>query len=157
MKFILQSLAINQSNTAESKIQAFSRLKDGWSYSEGIAFDESVISLSLELLRECNERGLLRTNAFPGLNGEILLVVYCKKDSLEFTVEPDCTITFCRDVDGAGEPILGLSFQDAVERIAIARQEEECGRRAGRSSVKFTSDVIYGSEHGLAGFVSEPP
>jgi hypothetical protein len=126
MRFILEPFALNLASATESKIQAFSRLKDGWSYSEGISFNDTVILQALALLRECSDLGFFKTNAFPGLNGEILLVVYRKNDSLEFTVEPDGTFTFCRDVAGSGEPILGLSFEDAIERIVEARQEEEC-------------------------------
>ncbi|MBA7696828.1 hypothetical protein ES703_105480 [subsurface metagenome] len=40
-----------------------------------------------------------RTNAFPGLRGQVLVTVYRGNQYLEFSVEPDGTVAFLHEVD----------------------------------------------------------
>lgn len=51
----------------------FKNLKEGWCYTEGVLFQDSIIEKALVLLENVNK--LCKTNAFPGINSEIELSI----------------------------------------------------------------------------------
>ena len=111
----------------EDKIQAFGHFRAGWSHAEGVPFARLVIEQAAGLAQLSNKLGL-RTDAFPGLDGEIMVVIYRKNYAIELTVEVDGTVTFYRDDDNDsdGEPEHGLTLDQAVSRIVTLQLEEEC-------------------------------
>ena len=100
------------------KIREFGELSSGWHYGEGGPIDEKVIRSAVEINDEALNESLWLTDAFPGVNGEIVVTVYWEKECLEFTIETDGTVSFVleRDrVDVSSED--GLSLDRAKDRI----------------------------------------
>lgn len=83
----------------ERKIESFQTKQYGWHYGEGVAFERATIDRAISLHREVLCQGSFRTNAFPGLRGQVLVTVYHGNDYLEFSVEPDGTVAFLHEVD----------------------------------------------------------
>ena len=81
------------------KIMAFRRLTDGWHYGEGYHVDESVVNTALELHKRILSLGLYETDAFPGIEGNIVLTVYSGTECLEFTLMSNGNIQYCRERD----------------------------------------------------------
>ncbi len=107
------------------KILGFKSLKKGWHFGEGIPPEESRLTQSIELNREAVNLGFLRTNAFPGVDGEIRVTVYHQKHYLEFTIETDDTVTYIHEVDNQEiEYETGLSFEEAKGKIKAFREKE---------------------------------
>ena len=100
------------------KIRSFKQLKKGWSYGEGVPFKDSMLNDAISLIREANVAGFYRTNAFPGLNGEVMCTIYHKEHYLEFSIEIDGSVVFCRE-DGDDEVCYQekLSLNDAKQNL----------------------------------------
>ena len=79
----------DMSFTTEDKIKGFKNLEKGWHYGRGIKFSDKVINQSLELLEAINLAGYSRTDAFPGLDGEIELAIYNNDVYCVITLESD--------------------------------------------------------------------
>jgi len=62
--------------------------------------------------------GLLETDAFPGLNGEVMFTVYANDHYLEFALEADGAVAFCHEE--ADREVCyreGLSFEEARAKL----------------------------------------
>lgn len=100
------------------KIQSFSNFTQGWSFGEGVSFTPTILLKATQLIKTAHALGFTETDAFPGLNGEVMVTIYLGADYWEFTLEPDETITFAYEKDD--ETILyeeGLPFEFAVSSI----------------------------------------
>jgi len=109
----------------ESKIRGFAELTHGWHYGEGVAFDDSILADAISLSREATRLAFFETDAFPGLSGEARFTIYLDDDYLEFTVEPDRSVTFCHET--GGEQVCyqeGLSLQSAKATMREFGAEE---------------------------------
>lgn len=71
------------------KIRGLRRLKSGWHYGEGVAFDDSEINLALQIVDDAVKQGYMKTDVFPALDGEILLTFYEHEYCVEVTVRKD--------------------------------------------------------------------
>lgn len=75
------------------KIESFSTFRNGWNYNEGIKFDLDTINLALKLNNEIiNNKEIDKTDAFPGLDGDIRIVIYSDMYYLEFTIRKTSNI-----------------------------------------------------------------
>jgi hypothetical protein len=98
----------------EEKIHSFRDLEDGWHYGEGVHFQQSTLDSAIFLNQQAIKLALFETDAFPGVNGEVMVAIYLDEHYLEFILEPDGTVTFCRERED--EEVLyrdGLSLQEA--------------------------------------------
>lgn len=80
------------------KIKSFKDFKDGWNYGEGVEFKESTIEEGIKLINLINnifKEFDFKINCFPGINGEIEIVVYLSDYVLDLFVEEYDRITFC--------------------------------------------------------------
>jgi hypothetical protein len=91
------------SSTIE-KIQSFGDFNQGWSFGEGGPFAPSILLKAMQLIKTAHALGFAETDAFPGLNGEVMVTIYLGADYWEFTIEPDETITFAFEKND--EPIV---------------------------------------------------
>ena len=110
----------------ERKLQEFKNLQNGWHYGEGVSFQQAIIDNTISLHQEAIRLTLFETNAFPGLNGEIMLAIYSGVHYLEFTLEPDDSVTFYREKDN--EEICyqeELSLDKAKVKIEQFKKEQE--------------------------------
>ncbi|MBM3301840.1 MAG: hypothetical protein FJY85_18050 [Deltaproteobacteria bacterium] len=122
----------------ERKIKSFRGLKHGWHYGEGEPIEEEILGDAISLFREATRLAFFETDAFPGLNGEIRVTIYLHDHYLEFTVEPDRSVTFHREM--AHQEVCHeehLSLNAAKARIADFRAD-----RAWNTSDSSTSDIM---------------
>ncbi len=103
-------------DNATIKIASFRDLLPGWNFGEGVAPAERIIELATRLNAEAAVHGFEKSNAFPGSSGEIHLCFMIGKESVEFTINPDESITCAIEFDGAKIRYdEGLSFEDAMQ------------------------------------------
>ena len=101
-----------------AKILGFAELPVGWHYGGGVPPAETTITAALKLNREAEASGFDKTNAFPGIEGEIQVTAYLGALCLEFTIERDGGITFVKEQDDqelAYES--GLTLEEAMGRL----------------------------------------
>jgi fumarate hydratase class II len=99
----------------KDKILGFKKLKEGWCYTEGVIFKDAVIEKALVLL---DIIGNHKTNAFPGINGEIELNIYKKAHFLEITIEPNELVTCVCEINN--EELFykeNLTWEEAIEQV----------------------------------------
>lgn len=105
-------------NSTIEKIQSFGNFTQGWSFGEGVPFAPSILLKAMQLIKTAHALGFADTDAFPGLNGEVMVTIYWGQDYWEFTIEPDETITFAYEKND--ETIIyeeGLPFEFAISSI----------------------------------------
>ena len=78
------------SHITEKKIQSFKELESGWHYGEGVSIKQSVLDNAILLNQEAINQAFYETDAFPGLNGEVMVTIYSGEHYLEFTLEASC-------------------------------------------------------------------
>ncbi len=102
-------------DNATIKIASFRELLPGWNFGEGVAPTERVIELATKLNAEAAVHGFDKSDAFPGINGEILLLFVIGEESVELTIESDESITCVVEFGSVEtERDEGLSFEDAI-------------------------------------------
>lgn len=102
----------------ERKLEQFANLAEGWHYGEGRAIDAASLERALSFNQEAIRTITPETDAFPGLNGEVVFTAYPTDHYLEFTFEPDGTVIFCHEE--ADREICyeeGLPLQEAKARL----------------------------------------
>jgi hypothetical protein len=85
--------------TTMMKIQSFENLALGWNYGEGGPIDPSVIRGAISILLKFSLTGLTDTDAFPGINGEVMVTAYERDHYLEAIVESNGSISVTYDVN----------------------------------------------------------
>ncbi|MBI2433661.1 MAG: hypothetical protein HYV26_12415 [Candidatus Hydrogenedentes bacterium] len=83
------------------KILALGHLKAGWRFGEGDPASPEAFATALALLDTVVGRGFDETDAFPGVNGEVVLTVYFQDRCLEFVVAARNDIDVTWEVGGA--------------------------------------------------------
>ena len=81
------------------KTRAFRRLKVGWHYGEGYSFDENVLRKAVKLHEHALLLGFYETDAFPGIDGSVILTFYDGPECLEFTLTPSGNMQYRREID----------------------------------------------------------
>lgn len=100
------------------KINSFRNYVKGWSFGEGQAFNNKIVEKAIDLVKFSSHCGFREMDAFPGLNGEIMVTLYFAQEYWEFTIEPNESVTFVYECDD--EVILykeKLKFKNILERI----------------------------------------
>lgn len=106
------------------KIRSFKRLLEGWHYGKGVPPTNAAIEQALKLNSGALSSGFLKTDAFPGIDGEILVAVYYGEWYLEFTLEANMSVTFVAEKNREEvEYVEGLSVEDALNKIAQYREK----------------------------------
>lgn len=104
--------------TTIAKIESFAHLAEGWSYGEGRPLSEKVLDRATQLAKSASTLGFHETDAFPGVDGEVMVTVYRDNEYWEFTLHPTDTITFAYEKD---ERTLvyeeGLPFEFAISLL----------------------------------------
>jgi len=104
--------------TTLEKILSFAHFKPGWSYGEGIGFAQNTLHKAIQLAKTAHTLGFQETDAFPGLNGEVMVTVYQGNEYWEFTLLPAETITFVYERDDKTVTYEeGLPFEFAVSLL----------------------------------------
>jgi hypothetical protein len=79
---------------------------------------DDVLETAMLLNCEAGIRGFTKTNAFPGISGEVQVTIYHGEHYLEFTIEPNGSITFVYE-ENDEEKVYeeDLSFSEAIKRV----------------------------------------
>ncbi len=103
--------------TTSKKIDGFKKLQSGWHYGSGIAPSDEVIKKAQSINLVAVFSGM-KTDAFPGIDGEIQVTCYPDGEYWAFTIEIDGSINFYRE-NKFGEEVEGLelSFNEAIKKI----------------------------------------
>lgn len=80
------------------KIERFRNFVAGWHYNEGVPFKEDTLSLAIQIHEMSIDQGLYETDAFPGIDGEIMITIYHYNQYLEFTVEQNGQISYVKEI-----------------------------------------------------------
>lgn len=100
------------------KIENFATLQKGWHFGEGNSISQDRIALVVYFLKQAEEWNIIRSNAFPGIGGEVEVTLHYKDATITFTWETDGTITVVEDENG--EIVLdieGLNYNDAEREL----------------------------------------
>lgn len=99
------------------KIRAFGELAEGWHFGEGSPISEVAIDTALKLIGFADEMGLYKFDAFPGLEGEVILTFYGDNEELDFTVHDASNIEICAERAGGDELETDGNLQAAKSRL----------------------------------------
>lgn len=79
------------------KMESFQNLPHGWHYGEGGPCAPSVLEQAIRLHQEIINLGFSTTDAFPGVDGGMLLAAYEGAEYFTFRLEVDGSITYYRE------------------------------------------------------------
>lgn len=149
----MEAIAINQSSQhfrvpppshpTVTKMESFQYLPVGWHYGEGRPCAPEVLRQALLLHNTIIALGFSETDAFPGIDGGILLTVYEGVEYFAFRLEIDGTIIYSRetqDVEVDERENLTLSQAQAI----LCTYRKEIWTR----SVSYTSGTLIAIENG---------
>jgi hypothetical protein len=106
------------------KLESFCRLNHGWHYGEGVAFDGNIIDKAMEFHNFAIKFGFFETDAFPDIDGSIMVTIYHNADYLEFTLMHNNRMMYRRetnDVEVGEERI--VTFEEAKAILELLRQD----------------------------------
>ena len=138
--------------TTDQRISDFLKLPQGWHYGEGNAPNEKTVDDSLRINNQATLLGL-KTEAFPGINGEIQINCYLGDKTLEFTIESTDKILLVEE-----ENDIEISSQDNLtvgEVLNFIRKEY--GETTWNSFDQSTQSIIVESESDLTVWRSKIP
>lgn len=70
------------------RINEFAGYHAGWHYGEGVSFSRQTIDLALALHSILLDVGICETDAFPSLEGEVIVAAYMGGYVAEMAVQP---------------------------------------------------------------------
>lgn len=128
-----------------NKIESFRLLESGWRFGDGVTPSAEVIKSAILLVERSIKLGLNKTDAIPQVDGGIQVVISNRNRSLEFHIEPNCTITYYKLVNNADvDNEDGLNIETAFRKL-WQYWNEECGQ-LGLLSLENTSQMTPDSE-----------
>lgn len=99
------------------KIDSFLKLDQGWHFGKGVPASEKVADIATKLINMAS-MSVFDTDAFPGIDGEIMVTIYHKEHYIEFTVEVDGSITYAYQFGDEDELLEeGLTFNEAKMKL----------------------------------------
>lgn len=101
-------------HTTQDKIKSFLNLRKGWHFGEGVPPSLEVVDCALKIVNQADFDDI-KTNAFPGICGELLVTLYQGDVCYEFIINTDLSIDFVeekKDIDV--RELDGLHIADAL-------------------------------------------
>ncbi len=140
--------------TTDQRISDFLKLPQGWHYGEGNAPNEETVDDALRIYNQTTLLGL-KSEAFPGIDGEIQINCYSGNKTLEFTVESTGMVSLTKeenDIEISShenltvEAVLNIvreeygettwnSFDQSIQSIIVSTKSE---LRVGPSEIPLT-------------------
>ncbi|MFZ2030082.1 MAG: hypothetical protein WAU68_07235 [Vitreimonas sp.] len=77
------------------KIISFAKLEKGWHYGAGGPAAKDTLVATIKVWRQLVMWGLSRTDAFPGVDGEVQLTAYFKDNVVSITIDPTLKFAVC--------------------------------------------------------------
>jgi hypothetical protein len=114
----------------ERKIRSFAQLPQGWHYGAGGPIAGEIIHIACQYLWHLMMLGFVETDAFPGVDGEVMVTAYRGKHCIELTVELDRSFAVAHQFDGEDRfhevGLSGVQACAALEHIAREVEQEQC-------------------------------
>lgn len=152
-------LSINESDpnllflqTTDQRISDFLKLPQGWHYGEGNAPNEKTVDDSLLINNQATLLGL-KTEAFPGINGEIQINCYFEDKTLEFTIESTGEILFVEEESG----VEISSREDLTIKEVLNLIRKKYGKRIWSLFEQSTHNIIVDTKSDLPVWRSRIP
>jgi hypothetical protein len=111
----------NRIGQTAQKIYGFKDLPVGWHYGSGVPPTDEAIRKALLLNAEAGFAGFRKTNAFPGIDGEIQVTAYHGSIYLELMLELDGTVIFVYEYNDQEIDYEELTLNEAIARIRTFR------------------------------------
>jgi hypothetical protein len=129
------------------KITEFTNLKKGWCHGEGLPIKREAMLQAEDLFLFFIERGIHRTNAFPCINGGVMVTGYLNNHYIEFTLENDRTVTYYYELDGEWTDYFDyLTLEKAKEYAAKKIAEIKNGSELCQKSLGYSVKNITGMQ-----------
>jgi hypothetical protein len=110
---------LNLPNATQKKIESFAGLRAGWHFGEGMAPSTKTLRSALTLHKKIRAFGFPKTDAFPGVGGEIRLTIYDGEEYHEFTFEANDSITYVHEIKGVEDvELLNLDINNVHDILA---------------------------------------
>jgi hypothetical protein len=120
-----------------TKLESFHCLNAGWYYGEGVHFDEDIVNNAINIHNLAVKLGFFETDAFPCIDGSIMITIYHKADYLEFTLMHSNEIMYRRETDDEEVNEEELITFDQVKTIL-----EGLGQDTWKLSDSYISDIM---------------
>jgi len=109
----------------EAKIASFSTLPTGWHYGRGGPIQTHTVSLSQRIVRIFSDFNIGKTDAFPGVDGEVMVTAYSDDDYYEIVISSADKISILRETSR----IENFSQGDLDEKTAAWHLGELLGEK----------------------------
>ena len=106
-------------SAASRKIESFGELPKGWHYGDGDPAPKDVIDAALQIEAHLRMLGFSHTDAFPGVDGEIMVVGYRGEHDLEVTLNRGAEFEIIHVAQRQdGEAVIAHGLEKAKNEIA---------------------------------------
>jgi hypothetical protein len=131
--------------TTREKILSFAQYKDKWSFGEGVSFNDNVVDLAIKFYEKVMDSACYRNDAFPGLEGEIIIKIYENDDIGEFCIKPNGLIDFVHEYqDEDRAHVQDMSIDVAIAKMKEFRLETSClGKTKNLSPFESATDSVF--------------
>src|SRR3990172_1105271 len=82
-----------------TKLRELGSLQPGWHYGDGVRISQNLITKAITVAQKAVSFGFFESNAFPGVDGGILVTVYKGNCTFEIRLFPDGRAGFVKEVD----------------------------------------------------------
>lgn len=134
---------------AHRKLKAFEDFEQGWHYGQGVPFSPETLGRAFRIADLAQFFDVEHTDAFPGVDGEIMVTLYKGNLCFEVTAEPDGSFIFLEERDGV---------QLNEQRISLTQLVREISRLGGRfwkSSGSFIGHITTNTGNALSAWHSD--
>lgn len=115
MRYLLTS---SRKSAAQTKIDDFASLTDGWHYGGGVAPSEVTRNLATSVLENMQMLGLTSLHVSAGPDGEILLAASALNEYFAITVEAEGTFVFNHERNNEEVSFFeGISFRELMRHL----------------------------------------
>ncbi len=108
---------------ASAKLNSFRSLPKGWHYGQGDAIANDVLTNAEKVVRYLVMSGFSRTDAFPGVGGEVQVTGYNGGNFLSVDVNTDGSFDVRHEADGREccyeDGVVWPDVKDAINKVAI--------------------------------------
>ena len=121
----------------KEKLISFASLPSGWNFGEGIPTQELPLKQALAILEVLDKSGFHHTDAYPGVNGDVLLSAYALPDYYDFKVKLDGSVTVAHMHDEEEK-----LYQEAMPLVEVFGKIKEFASQKWPTSDYSTSAFI---------------
>ena len=84
-------------NETRGKLVGFAYLPEGWHFKQGIPAKEIALTTAVRILNDLEKAGFNRTDAYPAIDGGVMVSAYDLPNSYDFDIKPSGLITVAHE------------------------------------------------------------